>query len=312
MDTQNLQLLIDVARRGNFAEVARDRKVDPSRVSRIVAGIEEELGFRIFQRSTRRLTLTEAGNIYVTGLTGALDDIDRAREEAAAVSAGPKGTLRLTASVAFGHRMLLPILPLFTDKHPGVDVDLILTDENIDLVGQRVDLALRLAANLSGEMVASRLMSTRYRVCASPSWLKQHERIFDDPTWIQNTDCLLLPLPGFRTRWIFRDRSGSMREVKVRGNITASSALALHNLAVAGQGPALLADWLAGPELREGTLIDLFPDHDVTATTFDTAVWMLYSSRAHVPFKVRSFIDHLRNHLGHAPPPYDQQRLMPS
>lgn len=110
-----MRLFVEIARRGNFAAVARDRDVDPSSVSRAVALLEDEPGVRLFQRATRRVTLTEAGEIYLAHVASLVDELDHARDEARGVSVGPAGTLRLTASVAFGYTCLVPLLPEFRE-----------------------------------------------------------------------------------------------------------------------------------------------------------------------------------------------------
>jgi DNA-binding transcriptional LysR family regulator len=111
--------------------------------------------------------------------------------------------------------------------------------------------------------------------------------------------CLLFALPEFRSRWLFR-RGGVVEEVGVAGDLVTSSALMLRQAALDGLGPALLADWLVDPDIAAGRLIDPFPDHEVTATTFDTAAWLLYPSRQHLPRKVRAMIDFLRERMGRA------------
>ncbi|MBD2249091.1 LysR family transcriptional regulator [Nostoc sp. FACHB-888] len=165
MDLENLRIFIEVARRGSFAAVARDHNIDPSSVSRVVASLEEELGIRLFQRTTRHLTLTESGNLYLCRVDALLDELEHARDEALAVSVGPIGTLRVTTSVAFGHKFLVPLLPEFRDLFPDLKLELLLTDTNLDLVSERVDLAIRLGPNIQIGVTCVKLFNTRYRVC---------------------------------------------------------------------------------------------------------------------------------------------------
>src|SRR5579872_6717564 len=144
MDIETLRLFVQVARRGSFAIVARDRGTDPSSVSRTIAALEDELQVRLLQRSTRRMTLTEAGAAYLARLESLIEELDHARDEALAVSARPIGTIRLTASVAFGQKCVAPLLPKLRQTCPDLGIDLILTDANLDLVSEGVDLAIRL------------------------------------------------------------------------------------------------------------------------------------------------------------------------
>ena len=291
-----MRLFVEVARRGNFAAVARDRDLDPSSVSRTVAALEEALGARLLQRSTRRVTLTEAGEIYLARIAPLMDEFDHAADEARGVSTGPTGILRLTASVGFGYTCLLPLLPAFRARYPDLKLELLLTDSVLDLVAERVDLAIRLGHRFDAGYVATKLFDTRYRVCASPGYLQSRgaPRTPDD---LREHACLLFALPEFRSRWRFRDRRGSVREVPVQGDVTILNSLALHACARAGMGPALLANWLIDTDIAQGRLVDLFPDVHVTATDFDTAAWILYPSRAHLPIKVRVMVDFLKEQL---------------
>jgi len=296
MDAKQARLLVDIAHRGSFAEVARERALDPSSVSRMIASLEAELGFRLFQRTTRRVVLTEAGELYLRRIEAIADEFDQALDEALAVSTGPTGVLRMTTTVAFGEKVIVPLLPRFREAFPAVELDVILSDLNLDLIEDRIDLAMRLGAGVTGDLVVSKLMDTRYHVCASPEYLRREGRPHA-PEELAARDCLLFALPGFRTRWMFRGTAGAVTEVPVKGGIIVSGALALRTLALAGAGPALLADWLVSEDIAAGRLVDLFSDHRVTATTFETAVWLLYPSRSFLPQKVRAMIGFLRSRV---------------
>ena len=293
MNIDALHLFVDVSQRLNFAAVAETRAMNPSSVSRAISALEDELGLRLFHRSTRRMALTEEGTRFLQRVTGILDELELARDEARGSAREPTGWLRLTASAAFGERVIVPLLPRFRETFPQIRLELLLSDSNIDLVSEGVDLAIRLGAKLEGDLIATRLTVTRYRVCASPSYISAAPDL-RSPSDLAGHRCLLFTLPAFRSDWRFRARDGTIQDVPVLGDIAISSALSLRSAALGGGGPALLADWLIGDDLRRGALVDLFPDHDVTATTFDTAAWLLYPSRTYLPRKVRATIDFLR------------------
>lgn len=293
MDVSVLKLFIDVVRQGSFAAVARDRNLDPSSVSRSIAGLEKELGIRLFQRTTRQLSPTEAGVTYFEKIEPLVEEIYQASAVAADVSGQPKGELRVTASVAFGIKQIVPLLPQFEALYPDLIVDLSLTDARVDLFAERIDLAVRLGLLADSTLIAQRLMQVHYRVCASPHYLKQSGHP-QQPEDIENHNCLLFPLPGFRTRWIFRDKGRTICEVPVQGRTIISNAIALQQCAIAGMGLALLPHWLVDDDLRTGTLINVFPTYDVTATNFSAAAWLVYPSRAYMPLKVRAFIKFLK------------------
>jgi DNA-binding transcriptional LysR family regulator len=295
MNLSDLSLFVEVARQGSFAAVARDRGTDPSSVSRVIAGLEASLGARLFQRTSRRMELTEAGELYLSRLPALIDELSRLRDEAATLRADPVGTVRLTASVAFGQTCLVPLLPAFAATFPRLKLELLLTDNTLDLVADRIDLAIRLGPSVRADLIGVKLRPTRYRVVASPGYLAAHGAL-KQPSDLTARACLLFSLSDFRSRWLFRDPMGE-EQVPVGGQFVISNPLALQRGVLDGLGPALLADWLIAEDLAQGRLVDLFPDHDVTATTFDTAAWLLYPSRAYLPRKTRSTIDFLRGAL---------------
>lgn len=297
MDIAALDLFAAVARRGSFAAVAKERNVDPSSVSRGIAELEAELGLRLFQRTTRSMTLTEAGDLYLSRIEPLIEELARARDAAAGIAGAPRGLLRLSASVTFGQRRLVPLLGRFQALHPDLKVEGVFTDANVDLVADRIDLAIRLAPTIEGDLVAAKLMDTHYHVVASPAYLVAHGQL-QEPADLTTRRCLLFNLRAYRTRWLFRDAAGTISEVPIDGDLTISPAGALLDAALAGLGPALLPDWLVGEAIMEGRLVNVFPHHQATATTFDTAAWLVYPSRAFLPNKVRAMIDFLREEMG--------------
>ncbi|MGF1477787.1 MAG: LysR family transcriptional regulator [Geminicoccaceae bacterium] len=298
MEIETLRLFVDVANRLSFAAVAADRGVNPSSVSRAIAHLEGALGVRLLQRSTRRMTLTESGQAFRARVTDILDEYDQAVDQAQSSARGAAGTLRLTASVAFGERVITPLVPAFRATYPAVKLELLFTDANLDLVSNGIDLAVRLGHGVEGDLIASKLIPTRYRVCASPAYLADAAPI-NAPADLEHHPCVLFTLPAYRTAWRFRSRGDGAAEtvVPVSGDIAVSSALSLRSAVLSGLGPGLLADWLVGDDIEAGRLTRLLPDFEVTATEFDTAAWLVYPSRAYLPSKVRVMIDFLRAQL---------------
>lgn len=287
-----LKCFSDVASAGSFAAVARKRQVDPSIVSRTIAGLEQAVGFRLFDRTTRRLNLTEAGSIYLQRSLTLVAELDAARHEASDALTQPSGLIRITASTAFGVHWLTPRLHRFMAAFPNIAIEAMLTDAVVDIAAERIDLALRLAVRPSGDLVATRLMATRYRVVASPAYLDGADRLAG-PGDLADRQCLLLTLPGYRSMWSFR-RGESLEHVAVQGRLAISSPAAVRRAALDGMGPALLADWMVEADLRAGALVDLLPEWEATAADFDTAAWILFPSNAYVSRKVRALVDYLK------------------
>lgn len=286
-----------VAQSGSFAAVAKDRDLDPSTISRAIAALEDELGVRLLQRTTRSLSLTEAGNLYLARIDPLLEELHRAGAEAANINAEPRGVLRLTASVAFGTLQIAPLLRAFTARYPGLKLECLFTDANLDLVAERIDLAIRLAPAIAGDLIAVKLISTRYHVVASPEYLQSAPPV-QTPADLAQHRSLLLALRAYRSSWKFQDALGATEEIAVDGDVVMSTPLALRAAALAGGGLTLLSNLLIADDLREGRLVDVFPELRATATTFDTGAWAVYPSRAFLPNKVRVMIDFLKHCLG--------------
>jgi DNA-binding transcriptional LysR family regulator len=296
MEIASLKLFVDIARLGSLAAVARKQNVDPATISRNLQALEVDLGVRLFQRSTRKLSLTLAGQDYLDSIEGVVEQLELARERALSQDTALTGTLRLTASFALGQLRVVPLLPLFRKQFPKLKFELNFTDTNVDLVAERMDLALRLSPRIEGDYIASKLFDTRYYVCASPIYLAQH-KVSNDPKELAQHQCLTLGIGDFRKQWIFRDSTGQLTRVKISSELTVSNALALFDCAVAGLGPALLPHWVIEPEIRAGRLTALFSTYQVTATNFETGAWLVYPSRQFLPRRVRVAVDFFKAHL---------------
>ena len=293
MDIDSVRVFVDVMKHGSFAAVARQRQVDPSSISRSISNLESELGFRLFQRTTRRLSPTEAADEYFTRIEGLIGEFDLASEAALDLVSTPTGTLRVTACTSFGQRVLAPILPALRSRYPELTIDLQLVDHTIDIVEEKIDLAVRFGSKPDGNFIVSRLVPRHFRVCASPAYIEQHGKP-KHPNALEGRDCLLFSLPGYRSSWIFRRKGEPVFSVPVAGHLLVSHGATMTKCAVTGLGPALLPDWLCSQEIADGDLVDLFPDYECTATEFGTSAWLVYPSRSYVPVKLRVFIDFLR------------------
>jgi DNA-binding transcriptional LysR family regulator len=291
MDLQSLALFVDVAKTGGFAPVARARGVDPSSISRSIAALEAQLRMRLFQRTTRSLALTDAGEILFAGAPDLINASARLLDEASVSVEEPVGTVRLTASVAFGETCLVPLLNRFTQMFPRLTLDLVLTDTNVDMVADRIDLAIRLGNGHRADYQGRCLFETRYHVVASPTYVARSGQPLN-PQALSEHYCLLFALPEFRSRWKFR-LAGVTEEVPVEPRHIISNALALRQAARDGCGPALLSDWLIDADIASGVLVDLFPDHEVAATSFATSAWLLWPGRDYMPRRTREVMHFL-------------------
>lgn len=292
MEINDLQLFVQVAECGGFTAAARRLGADPSFVSRTIAKLERELGFNLFHRNTRTIALTSAGATYLRSLAPLLDELKQAEEGARQQNVQPEGCLTLTASTAFGQACLLPHMPEFRERYPGVQLDLRFTDSVLDILAEQIDLACRLTSRADPNLVGKKLFSTCFFVCASPAYLATAAAPIH-PGDLAEHKILAFNLPGYRGRWLFKSKAGATTKIPVQPIVLVSNALAIRDATLRGMGVALLANWLVEEDLKKGNLVRLFPEYCVTATDFQSAAWLLYPSRLFIPAKTRAMVDFL-------------------
>lgn len=293
MDMERVRTFVDVVRRGSFAAVARDRNVDASSVSRAIATLEGELDVQLFLRTTRRLSLTEAGMAYLDRVEPLLDAFDEAGMIARDAGRQPEGNLRITALVGFAHENIIPLLPELTARYPKLSFEMILNDQPLDLVAERIDVAIRLGPISDSSFRTFKLASATYIVCASPEYIARNGPI-ERPSDLADRRCILFPQAGYRSGWTFRDSNGDEETVAVSPLATISNAVSVRRCILDGMGPALMPRWIIGRNLASGELVDLFPDYQVAGAGFDVAAWVLYPAASYIPLKTRVFLDFLK------------------
>lgn len=296
METGTLELFIDVMQHRSFATVARQRNVDPSSVSRAIAKLEAELGIQLFQRTTRKLAPTEAGALYFEQIVPLVDALDSACQMALDVSQSPRGTLRVTASSVFANIQIVPFLPEFARQYPDLRVELILTDAYLDLIAERIDVAVRLGTLKDSSYQCRHIRNMEFFICASPEYLAQHGQP-NTPEEIAAHQCLLFPRGAHRLDWQFKDADGRITRVPIQGQYLLTQSMAIRQCAIAHMGLALLPDWLIQTDIEAGHLVRLFEHYDVTATDYTSAIWFLYPPHQYLPLKTKVFMDYLRREL---------------
>lgn len=302
MDINTLMIFVEIMRKRSFTAVANDRDVDPTTIARAIATLERELDLRLFHRTTRVIQPTEAGVVYFERVEPLIEELQKAQLAATDINQQPRGLLRIACPVSFAELNITPLLPLFARQYPELRFELLLTDGVVDLVTEQVDVAIRVGPLYDSTLIAHKLSPMRARVCATPAYLRTYG-VPTRPEALAEHRCLALELPGFsRNNWKFIDKAGQTKEVAVNAVLRTSNAMALKQCALADMGIVLQARWIVGRELRAGTLVDLFPDHEVTAAVDDAAAWLLYPSRKYVPLKVRAFVAFLREQFTSGPP----------
>ena len=292
-----LRVFIDVVRTGNLSETARHLGLAPSSVTRQINGLESRLGVRLLNRTTRHVSLTEAGRIYqerARRLLGELDDLDRAVTE---LDASPRGTLRVSAPVVLGRVQVAPRVPELLRRFPEVSVELSLNDQVVDLVEDGIDVALRIAVELpDSTLIARRLFTMRRIICASPGYLAARG-IPRTPEDLNGHECLTFRLqttselwrPGAR-QWRLSG-AGPTAEIRVSGRFESNNGDALVEAAVSGHGLVLVPAWHVAEHVHSGRLVPVLTDYQVNPSASESSVFVVYPSNRHLSPKVRAFVE---------------------
>lgn len=286
-----LEEFLAVAETGSFTRAAERMRVSASQVSRCIASLEERLEARLFFRTTRRVALTETGQILLTHCQRLQEERDEAFEAINAVQGSLKGILRITCAVAFGEQFVMPLLNDFLEQHPNVHVDVELTNRAVDLVHERFDLAIRLGRLADSSMVATRIAPRRMYLVATPGYLDQRGRPYS-LSELADHRCLI----GTSETWGFEE-NGQDWLFRPGQYWRCNSGHAVLDAALRGFGLAQLPDYYVREPLREGRLVSLLEDHQPTRQ----GVWALTPQRRFLSNKVRLVVDHLRAGLAARP-----------
>jgi DNA-binding transcriptional LysR family regulator len=283
-----IRTFVGVVESGSFARAAARLDVSVSSVSRHVSELEAHLDARLLNRTTRRLSLTESGRVFHERCVQLLADLEEAEESASAATIRPRGTLRLTAAITFGTRHLAPAIADFLTRYPAMQLDVELSDRAVDLVDEGFDVAVRIGAIGSQNLVGRRIGTTRLVCCAAPSYLARHG-VPQAPEDLAGHACLGYDYSTLRNVWPFRDREGRERNVRIAGPVHANNGRFLEALAVAGAGIACEPDFIVGPDVRAGKLTPILRDFQPAPAS----IYVVYPSRRHLSAKVRAFTDFL-------------------
>ncbi len=266
-------------------------KLSKAAVSRYVSDLERRLGARLIHRTTRKLSLTPEGELFLTRCRVILEAIDESEEEISSRGLKASGTLRLTAPVSFGIRHLGPLWSDFLKAYPEVKVDLELSDRVVNLVEEGFDLAIRIGHLNDSTLVSRQLTSTRLVLCASPDYLKRHG-IPNHPAELTEHETFSYSLLSTGHTWRFDGPAGRV-DVRVSPRMTSNNGDTGVEVCVGGVGIHLWPSFLVDEQLREGELVEVLPAFKASAL----GVHAVYPSRKHVPAKVRALIDFLARNL---------------
>ncbi|MDQ6433565.1 LysR family transcriptional regulator [Mesorhizobium sp. LHD-90] len=284
-----MEVFSRVVELGGFSAAARDFRMTPSAVSKLVARLERRLGVRLINRSTRKLQLTPEGVAFHDRAARILSEMDTAEREAAS-GASPRGRLRVNSNIAFGLHYLLPLVPDFLARHPGVSIDVALTDAVVDLLEERADVAIRVGPLRESRLLARKLGESRSVVVASPAYLERHGEP-PTPADLAKHNRLGFCFTRLIEGWPFRDEAGEVIYVPPLGNALVSDGEAMRALALAGLGIARLGEFHLRQDIEAGRLVPVLEEFNPGDTDPIHAIFV--GQGGHLPSRVRAFLDFL-------------------
>lgn len=288
-----LRTLCAVVEHGSFAAAARAIGASNAAVSKNIRELEADLGTRLLNRTTRRMSLTDAGSAYHERVCALLGDLERADDEARNSSGTIRGVLRVTAPMSLGLLTVTPLVPIFQRRHSGIKLELILDDSKADLIAERFDLAIRGEGHSEdSSLITRRLADLPRSLCAAPSYLSEHP-FSGDPEELKSHNCLIYTNWLRPNDWVLV-KDGDERHVRVSGDYSVNNSLAIRDAAIGGLGIASVPSAFVKEELASGALVVLPGGWSPKPQS----VRILYPSGDFLPERTRVFIDFLIEHLG--------------
>ena len=292
----DVAVFVRVVERGSFTLAADELEVSRAVVSKYVSRLEERLGARLLHRTTRRLSLTEAGAALFEASRGALERIEEAESAVTQFQSEPRGRLRISAPMSFGILHLGPAMADFARAFPRVSLDVRLDDRYVNLVEEGVDVAIRIGTLTDSSLVARKITATKAVACASPAYLYKHGEP-ETPEDLATHDCLLYSYLSTANVWRFTAPDGREIPVAVSGSFRINNGIVLAEAAAAGHGILMAPSFYVAPLLRDGRLKRILANYRLR----ELGIHAVWPQRDHVPPKVRAFVDFLAQRFGRKP-----------
>lgn len=287
MQWEGIREFVFVAEEESFTQASKKLAISTAQVSRQVSALEARLGVKLFYRTTRKVSLTEEGRIFYHDCRNVLDGLEAAERAITNLQSKPQGKIKLTAPVTYGEQQILPLLNNFMQQYSDVQITAYLSNQQIDLVEQGFDLAIRLGNLPDSTLMAKQLGKRTNFVCAAPGYLAAH----GTPTTLADLNqhsCLL----GTLDYWQFRD-AGRERSIRVNGKLRYNSGFGLVDAALKGLGIVQLPDYYVAPHLQNNGLVTLLDDYRAP----DQGIWAIYPQNRQLSPKIRLLVDYLASCL---------------
>jgi DNA-binding transcriptional LysR family regulator len=300
MDSFNaIPIFVAVAKHGGFSAAARELGLSKSAISKRITQLEDQLAARLIHRTTRKLSLTEAGERFYQHALSATIAAQNAEDSVSELLGDPQGILKVHAPMSFGLLHLAPLIPVFLKHYPNINIELMMDDQAIDIVAQGFDISIRPGELPDSTLIARKLASLRSMVCMSPEYLTK--TALTSPANLEEENCLLYSYSSNAAYWDF-SLSGKKERVNVKGNYRVNSSEALKEAILQGAGIGRLPSFVAGEYIRTGKLIQIFCDYDMA----EKNIYAVYPVRNYVPAKVRCFLDFCVEYYGEKVPYWDK------
>ncbi|PKF60787.1 LysR family transcriptional regulator [Psychromonas sp. psych-6C06] len=289
MDTlDGFKTVIAVVETGSFTAAAIRLDMSKALVSKYVGEVEKQLGIRLFNRSTRKLSLTEAGQSYYQGALSLTSKYEQLVDTVTGEQTNPRGLLRISTSVTFGDTLLSPKLPLFLKQYPDLKAEVLLTDRKIDMLEEGVDVLIRIGGVDDSTLIARQINHFPLLLCASPEFIKTHgkpQRVAD----LLTLNCIVDSNFAIAKQWPFTDKNGHTETITINSNVSVNSPRSVRALAIAGAGVALVPQFIVQQSLNNGELVQVLPEYK----TLSFGMFAIYPHRRYLPKKVSCFVEFL-------------------
>jgi DNA-binding transcriptional LysR family regulator len=296
----DIAVFVQVVRANSFTAAAEQMGISRSVVSKYISRLEENLGVRLLNRTTRRLKLTEAGTRLHEQSRLALAQLQDAENEVHAMQASPAGQLRISAPSSFGILHLAPLIPQLQQAFPDLSIDLSISDKLVDVVAKGIDVAIRIADLPDSTLIAKRITGCRYVVCASPDYLEEHGTP-TAPDDLAQHSCLLFKYWGSPAQWHFMGKDEQFAQVTVRGDVVSNNSLALRETLLRGGGITMAPTFLVGEDIEKGHLTPVLSDYRFKPLS----IYAVYPHRQFLAAKVRAFLEFLSERIDPDVPYWD-------
>lgn len=288
MDTlTRMRTFIAVVEEDGFSAAGRALGRSKALVSKYVSELEDELGVRLLNRTTRKLSLTEIGHSYFHEAQSIIHQVDMLQETVQDKSGKPRGLLRLSAPRSLADSPLMQTIMGFSESEPDVSLELVLEDRFVDLIQEAFDVAIRITSLEDSSLIARRLGSFKIVTCASPEFLSQHGSV-EVPADLTDRPCIIDSNLKSRQNWNFFEQ-GKRVTIPVRGRVETNSPQAVRLGALAGLGFARTLHMLVADDLKEGRLVQVLDDYEAD----DIGIFVVYANRRHLSSKIRAFVDYM-------------------